>query len=75
MSKQTVRVQRTTTEEADIEVEIDDVEFAEWTDRSTDKAIRDFIEADRDFPESIEPLIDAIRRWKSADVEIKLVAR
>lgn len=55
--KRTVCVERTTTEHADIEIEIDLAELASegYDDSASDGQVRSFIETHRDYPENIHP--------------------
>lgn len=68
-----VRVERTTTEYADIEVEIDATEFAEWTPgEMTNTLVRAFLESDRDWPENIRGQLSQAR-WNHDYDEIALI--
>lgn len=66
----TVRAERTTTEYANIEVEIDLADFAAegYADATDDALGLLFIEAHRDYPENIDPKLSRMR-W-SATAEL-----
>jgi len=68
-----IRVERTTTEYADLEVEIDATEFAEWTTgEMTNTKVREFLESDREWPENIRKELSSAD-WHFDYDEIELI--